>query len=91
MAVDYNYEFGFMTLSRYMTFASNTSILRDSNISIADTSATSDTTPCLYGLKIYDVAIGGVVHMPQLEFNVFCISRKIKEGWKIGGKNFYLV
>ena len=53
MAVDYNYEFVFMTLSRYMTLASNTSILRDSNISIADTSATSDTTPCLYGLKIY--------------------------------------
>ena len=50
MAVDGNYEFGFMTLSDDMNFASDTLILREPNIFIYDTGATSDTTPFLNGL-----------------------------------------
>ena len=38
------------------------------------------------GKALHYVAIGGVVHMPQLEFNLFSISKIMEEGWKIGGK-----
>ena len=119
MAVDDNDEFGFMTLSDDTNFTSDSSILKDPNFFIADNGATSDTTPFLYGLKIFkeeskedaitdesrtnisarkrgnlkgvmcdnhgkylhDVSIGGVVHMPQSEFNLFIISTIMKEIW----------
>ena len=123
MTVGYNYEFGFMTLSDDMTFASDTSIVRDQNIFIADTGAMSDTTRFLDGLKnveeaskeyaitdaygtniiaskhgtlkgvIYDkqcrdlhvVAIYGVLHMPRSELNLFSVSIRTEEVWKLGG------
>ena len=116
ITVDDNYEFGFMTLS-------NTSILRDPNVFIADTGAMSGTTPFLYGLKnveeaskedaitdasgtnisasthgtlkvvmcdkhgkeLRGLATGGFVHMPQSELNLFSISIRAEEGWKLGG------
>ena len=47
MEVDDNYEFSFVNFSDDKTFASDTSNLRDPNVFIADTDATSDTTQFL--------------------------------------------
>ena len=51
MTVYDDYEFDFMTLIDDTTFVSDTSILREPNVFIDDTGATSDTTPFLYGLE----------------------------------------
>ena len=52
MEVDDNYKFGFMTLRDDTTFASDIPILRDPNIFIAGTGATSDITSFLYVLQM---------------------------------------
>ena len=52
MEVDDNYKFGFMTLRDDTTFASDIPILRDPNIFIAGTGATSDIASFLYVLQM---------------------------------------
>ena len=51
MELDDSYQFGFMNLSDDMTFASETSIIREPDVFIADTGTMSDTTQFLYGLE----------------------------------------
>ena len=53
MEVDDNYKFGFMTLRDDTTFASDIPILRDPNIFIAGTGATSDIISFLYVLQMW--------------------------------------
>ena len=40
-----------------------------------------------HGKELHDVSIGGVIIMPQSEFNLFIIYRITEEGWKLGGEN----
>ena len=105
------------------TFSTNASILDDPNCFIADTGATSDSSPHDLGMvnikpgKIEDATsdasgkmirasktadlhgticdkngqavckgvIKGIAHLPRSRYNLFSISRRLDDGWKLGG------
>ena len=113
-----------MALSE-MQLVNNTSILRDPNVFIADSGATSDTSPYTYGMKglvdgneedaitdasgnrmqafkkgtmkgvicdkfgneVQNMIIDDMVVMPNSEFNLFSISKRLEKGWKLGGNS----
>ena len=121
-ATEFTAEF-MLVASNIRSFSSDDAILKDPNIFIADTGATSDTTPHLigisnmkdttkmdcitdvsgnsikgnkvgklkgvicdkYGNEEKSVTIKDMVHMPGSSFNLFSITKRLEEGWKLGG------
>ena len=37
------------------------------------------------GKEIEHVTVQDVVHSPEAEFNLFSITKRLKDGWKLGG------
>ena len=108
-----------------MMFPKTASILKDANVFIDDTGATSDTTNSKYGFvnvkqatkadnivdasgrdisgsavgnvkatmcdkngqELHPITIKDVVHMPGSGYNLFSLTKRLDQGWQLGGDN----